>query len=115
MFSSYPSKSLAGTWGNEIKQKSYTDKPPGKVLTITRESYNTINIMKEKEHIKNKFVKFVSDCMMMIILCCSTLMRMVIIDIILIDWCCKSIDDDDMIMMMIKSYSIRPCKPFFFS
>jgi len=61
MFSSNPSKSLAGTWGNEIKQKSFADKPPGKGVTITRESYNTINIMKEKEHIKNKFVKFVSD------------------------------------------------------
>jgi hypothetical protein len=72
MFSSNPSKSLAGTWGNEIKQKSFADKPPGKGLTITRESYNTINIMKEKEHIKNKFVKFVSDItgdIVMIMLC----------------------------------------------
>lgn len=72
MFCSNPSKSLAGTWGNEIKQKSFADKPPGKGLTITRESYNTINIMKEKEHIKNKFVKFVSDItddIVMIMLC----------------------------------------------
>lgn len=54
-------KSLAGTWGDEIKTQYYATNhiEPQHTLTNFRESYNVEKFEKAKEDNNNKFMKFV--------------------------------------------------------